>query len=197
MKSPFVRRRAAAHVGSEAQLQPEDTTPDVTITVVTGDRRGAGTDSKVFIILYDEQGRASSTLRLANRMITNCRGQTCTFSRYSGLPDLRSVASIELWIEKFGVGAAWFVDRVCVTVVSSGIKSVFPLLRWVKPSPHHITLTVNDCLLPQDTPEKLLAQRMSDLGHKKEVYRYKQNVKNGPMQVSPRHTDGSSHSSEG
>uniref|UniRef100_A0A0P4W1A9 Lipoxygenase domain-containing protein n=1 Tax=Scylla olivacea TaxID=85551 RepID=A0A0P4W1A9_SCYOL len=183
MRSPFVRRRESACQGCEAQPQPKDSAADVMITVVTGDRRGAGTDSKVFIILHDDQGRASSTLRLANRMITNCRGQTCTFKRYSGLPDLRAVTAIELWLEKFGVGAAWFVDRVVVTVVGSDNKAVFPVLRWVKPSPHHLTLTVNDCLLPQDTPEKLLAQRMHDIGHKKEVYRYTQNVKNGPVQI--------------
>ncbi|MPC76759.1 Lipoxygenase y domain-containing protein 1 [Portunus trituberculatus] len=184
MKSPFARRRAPACQGCEVQPQPKDSAADVMITVVTGDRRGAGTDSKVFIILHDDQGRASSTLRLTNRMITNCRGQTCTFKRYSGLPDLRNVTAIELWLEKFGVGAAWFVDRLVVTVMGSDNKAVFPVLRWVKPSPHHLTLTVNDCLLPQDTPEKLLTQRMHDIGQKKEVYRYTQNVKDGPTQVS-------------
>ncbi|XP_045132504.1 allene oxide synthase-lipoxygenase protein-like isoform X6 [Portunus trituberculatus] len=183
MKSPFARRRAPACQGCEVQPQPKDSAADVMITVVTGDRRGAGTDSKVFIILHDDQGRASSTLRLTNRMITNCRGQTCTFKRYSGLPDLRNVTAIELWLEKFGVGAAWFVDRLVVTVMGSDNKAVFPVLRWVKPSPHHLTLTVNDCLLPQDTPEKLLTQRMHDIGQKKEVYRYTQNVKDGPTQI--------------
>ncbi|XP_050721605.1 allene oxide synthase-lipoxygenase protein-like isoform X3 [Eriocheir sinensis] len=180
MKSPFVRRKVACQGAEPGAAEGQ---PDVAITVVTGDRRGAGTDSKVFLVLHDDQGRASSTLRLTNRMITNCRGQTCTFTRYSGLPDLRAVTAIELWLEKFGVGAAWFVDRVCVTVMRSECQAVFPVLRWVKPSPHHLTLTVHDCNLPQHTPERLLPQRMSDLGHKKEVYRYKQNVEGGPVQI--------------
>lgn len=183
MKSPFVRRKAACQA---AEPGVEEGQPDVLITVVTGDRRGAGTDSKVFLVLHDEQGRASSTLRLTNRMITNCRGQTSTFKRQSGLPNLRAVTAIELWLEKFGVGAAWFVERICVDVLQGEGQAVFPVLRWVHPSPHHLTLTVHDCLLPQHTPERLLPQRMSDLGHKKEVYRYKQNVKDGPMQVSAR-----------
>ena len=190
MKSPFVRRRAPAVNGCEVEPQAQNTPADVMITVVTGDRQGAGTDSKVFIILHDEQGRASNKLRLQNRMTTNRRGQTCTFKCYSGLDDLRAITTIELWMEKFGVGAAWFVDRVCVTVLSSDTKAMFPVLRWVKPTQYHLILTINDCLLPQETPDKLKAQRMNDLGYKKEIYRYKQNVKDGPAQVSISHTGG-------
>ncbi|XP_045601794.1 allene oxide synthase-lipoxygenase protein isoform X4 [Procambarus clarkii] len=176
MKSPFVKRRGEGGV----EQSPKH---DVVITVVTGDRRGAGTDSKVFVILYDAEGHSSSTLRLNNRITTNCRGQTSTFKRNSEISNLTSVVRIEFWIEKFGVGAGWFVDRISVKVAATGKEAVFPVLRWVKPSPVHTFLTVNDCLLPQDTPDFLKAQRMTNLGHKKKVYRYKQNVPDGPAQI--------------
>ncbi|XP_042240591.1 allene oxide synthase-lipoxygenase protein-like isoform X3 [Homarus americanus] len=174
IKSPFLKRRDKNHNNEK---------DDVEIKVVTGDRRGAGTDSKVFIILHDSNGRSSPQLRLNNRMTTNCRGQSCTFNRNSGIPDLTNVSRIEFWIEKFGLGAGWFVDRICVKLLSTEKSWVFPVLKWVKPSKEHIVLTVNDCLLPQHTPMDLRAQRMTDLGFKKAIYRFKQNVPHGPAQI--------------
>ncbi|KAK8746647.1 hypothetical protein OTU49_017121 [Cherax quadricarinatus] len=176
MRSPFVKRRRGE--GEVEQIDKHD----VEITVVTGDRRGAGTDSKVFIIIYDAQGNHSPTLRLHNRITTNCRGQTSTFKRNTGIPNLCNVARIEFWLEKFGVGAGWFVDRICVSVLATGEAAVFPVMRWVKP-PAHTVLTVNDCLLPQDTPDDLKPQRMTNLGNKKTTYRYIQNVPDGPVQI--------------
>lgn len=179
MKSPFVRRRAAAPLENGAA----EALDEVIITVVTGDRQGAGTDSKVYVILHDAEGKTSPTLRLNNRMITNKRGQSCTFKRKAGIPGLTAVAMIEFWIEKFGVGAAWFVDRFTVKVIRTDEEFVFPVMRWIKPSQTHMMLTVHDLSLPQETPEKLRAQRMTNLGSKKKIYRYTQNVPGGPVQV--------------
>lgn len=178
MRSPFVKRRDANNENGQS-----DSRDDVAITVITGDKQGAGTDSKVYVILHDDEGNTSPILRLTNRMITNKRGQTCTFKRHSALPNLTRVAMLEFWIEKFGVGAAWFVDRFNVKVLQSEEEFVFPVMRWIKPSTGHLTLTVNDLSLPQQTPDKLKAQRMTNLGAKKKTYRYKQNVPGGPVQV--------------
>ncbi|XP_064100110.1 allene oxide synthase-lipoxygenase protein-like isoform X3 [Macrobrachium nipponense] len=156
---------------------------DIIVTVVTGDRRGAGTDSKVFLILTDDQGNVSSTLRLNNRLITNSKGQTCKFKSFSGIPDLKNVTSIDFWIETFGVGPAWYVDRFCITIVATRNTIVFPVHRWLSSSRLRLKLTSNDCLLPQDTPEIFRNQRMNELGEKRLSYRYKQNVEGGPMQI--------------
>ncbi|XP_047475115.1 allene oxide synthase-lipoxygenase protein-like isoform X3 [Penaeus chinensis] len=179
MKSPFVKRRGATPLENGAS----EALDEVLITVVTGDKQGAGTDSKVFVILHDTEGNSSPTLRLNNRMITNKRGQSCTFKRKAGIPGLKALSMIEFWIEKFGVGAAWFVDRFTVRILKTDEVFVFPVLRWIKPSHAHMTLTVYDLSLPQDTPEKLLPQRMTNLGTKKRLYRYTQHVPGGPAQI--------------
>ncbi|XP_066942821.1 allene oxide synthase-lipoxygenase protein-like isoform X3 [Macrobrachium rosenbergii] len=193
MKSPFNQRKYIVNAdgnnnnngsGDEKANNAEKKIKhDIIVTVVTGDRRGAGTDSKVFVILSDDQGNLSSTLRLSNRLTTNSRGQTCRFKRFSGIPDLRTVTSIDFWIEKFGVGPAWYVDRFCITIVATGNTIVFPVHRWLSSSRLRLKLTPNDCLLPQDTPEMFRYQRMNELGAKRLSYRYTQHVEGGPMQI--------------
>ncbi|KAK4287142.1 hypothetical protein Pmani_039782 [Petrolisthes manimaculis] len=179
MKSPFMGRKNKDAPDGDTGAGMDD----VAIEVVTGDRRGAGTDCKVFVILHDDKGRTSPSLRLNKRFTTNCRAQTCTFRKNTGLPSLTSVSKIEFWLEKFGMGADWFVDRITVTVLATGKRSVFPLTRWVKPALDHTFMLTNDCLLPQETPNSLRAQRMTELGYKKAVYKYICNVPGGPAQV--------------
>lgn len=104
--------------------------------VVTGDRRGAGTDANVYVKLHDRQGRATQPISL-NRVFSNDneRGSTTTLE----LKDCAiagPVAKVEVWRDNFAdlsiIGtitefllgrrtkrgsSAWFLDRVEVEEV--------------------------------------------------------------------------------
>ncbi|GIY54804.1 PLAT domain-containing protein [Caerostris darwini] len=59
---------------------------ELTVHVLTGDRKRAGTDANVWLILYDEKGQATESFKL-NRTLHNDheRGATCTFFFPSGV----------------------------------------------------------------------------------------------------------------
>ncbi|XP_050721604.1 allene oxide synthase-lipoxygenase protein-like isoform X2 [Eriocheir sinensis] len=105
--------------------------------VVTGDRRGAGTDANVYVILHDLQGRASQPISL-NRVFTNDneRGSTTTMELRAECGIAGPVARVEVWRDNFAdlsiIGSAlqyifnrhtkrgssaWFLDRVEVEEV--------------------------------------------------------------------------------
>ncbi|XP_076063715.1 polyunsaturated fatty acid 5-lipoxygenase-like isoform X3 [Oratosquilla oratoria] len=180
MKSPIaLRKNSVPH--------------DVIIEVVTGDKLGAGTDSKLFVVLHDVDGRTSQELRLNNRLTTNCRGQSCRFQVCSGVEQgLGLVHMIQFRLQKFGLGHDWFVDRFAVTVVSSGASSVFPVHRWIKANGNAYFIGRYDINLPhlphlENLPEHQLraqqSQRMGELGRKRENYKYKCHIPGGPAQV--------------
>lgn len=107
--------------------------------VVTGDRRGAGTDANVYVILHDLQGRASPPISL-NKIFNNDNERGCTTSLTLG-PECGvagPVARVEVWRDNFAdlsiIGSAlqyifnrhtkrgssaWFLDRVEVEEVKA------------------------------------------------------------------------------
>ena len=157
--------------------------PDVLIQVVTGDQRGAGTDCKVWVILHDDESQCSPPIRLGKRLTTNCRSQTCEFKVSSQISNLKNISVIEFWLEKFGVGEAWFVKYFAVTILAENITTIFPIHRWVDPTLPHQLFLPYDCCLPQNTPELVFNQRWDELVKNRSEYTYKQRVKHGPSQV--------------
>ena len=158
---------------------------DVNIEVKTGNKCGAGTDGKVWLILYDEVGRTSLPIRLSNRLINNSRNQSSFFQVKSKMSDLRQITMIEFWLEKFGLGEAWYVEYLKISVLGEnyGAPIVFPVHRWIRPQSEHFLLIPYDSYLPQNSLEKLNLQRKTELRERRQNYRYKQYIENGPMQV--------------
>ena len=81
------------------------------VTTVTGDRRGAGTDANVFIELKGANG-TSGRRKLEGH--GNCfeRAQRDEFTLEC--VDLGELASVLIGHDNFGIGAAWFLDKVRV-----------------------------------------------------------------------------------
>lgn len=163
---------------------------DLLVEVKTGDKKGAGTDCKIWFILHDDQGRVSSPFRLPNRFSKNTRNSTSQFRFQSKMVDLKNIVLLEFWIEKFGLGTLWYVEYFKITNVYNGKTFAFPYHRWVKPNAgEHLFIALNDASLPQDTTHEVLRkQRTDELRNKRQEYRYKQHIDDGPMQVRHYHS---------
>ncbi|XP_075544217.1 polyunsaturated fatty acid 5-lipoxygenase-like isoform X2 [Dermacentor variabilis] len=150
------------------------------ISVVTGDRRGAGTDANVWMRLHDVDGRKSPVITL-NHTFKNDheRGETSSFS-IKPIHNFGALAKVEVWRDSFGFGHAWFVDRIEVQDQLSGELYVFPFHRWL-PSEMHFFVALYDCVLPHDDPHQ--DQRRQELQRKRKLYRYKAWIPEGPTQA--------------
>ena len=151
------------------------------VKVKTGDRKKAGTDADVNIILYDDLGQNSKTVQLDNRFRDDFeRGRTDTFT-FSDTIDLRYVVKIELWRDKKGLFDEWFVDTIQVRNIRYSDTFIYPVYRWIKAF-HHYNIYNFDTFLPQDDPFQ--EQREMELDDKRVVYVAKQKIPGLVAQVS-------------
>lgn len=68
-----------------SHFRHDDSDRELIIHVTTGDRKRAGTDANVWLILYDEKGQSTDTIKLGHAFKNDHeRGATCTFTAYSG-----------------------------------------------------------------------------------------------------------------
>lgn len=100
--------------------------------VHTGDRRGAGTDANVFIILFGENGdsgemQLSKSLTHRNKFE---RGQTDIF-HYENLLSLGELRKIRIWHDNSGLGASWYLGSVDVTDELTEKTYHFVCQRWL------------------------------------------------------------------
>eukprot|EP00736_Rhodelphis_marinus_P000918 Rmarinus@m.27357 len=107
----------------------EITPPTVyTITTVTGNERGAGTDANVFITLYGEKGNTGER-QLENDRNNFEKGRTDEFRLECDA--LGAIQKIRIWHDNSGLfGSAWYLDRVTVKNESSGEEWVFTCRKW-------------------------------------------------------------------
>ncbi|CAL4102967.1 unnamed protein product, partial [Meganyctiphanes norvegica] len=180
--------------------------PRYRVRVITGDRRNAGTDANVYIILTDERGQNSKDLH-CNLLFRNDheRGQTTVIDVEVDAGVEGAIQRLEVWrdnalnIPRLGLirgilqkdtsprdSAEWFLDRIEVDEVSDGNCWVFPVHRWIHPDKRY-KVELYDCLLPQDDPN--IEDRRQELLEKKKLYQYHQNIENGPMQIKELPTD--------
>ncbi|GBM46658.1 hypothetical protein AVEN_274155-1 [Araneus ventricosus] len=92
-----------------SHLRHDETDRELVIHVTTGDRKRAGTDANVWIILYDEKDQATDTIKL-NRTLKNDheRGDTCTFLACSGNGFGQPIkADSSILIKRPPAGVAW------------------------------------------------------------------------------------------
>ncbi|XP_013773436.1 allene oxide synthase-lipoxygenase protein-like [Limulus polyphemus] len=154
-------------------------TPQFEVHVVTGNRRGAGTDANVWLTIYDEHDQRTPVVKL-NHLWKNDHERDST-SKYP-IPPIEGfgkVHKIEFWRDSFGVGHAWFVDRIEVHHVASGKVFYFPIHRWVDANVHYVVHEF-DCTLPNEDYCK--EQRLSELSRIKKDYQIKVHVPGGPAQ---------------
>ncbi|EEC03803.1 lipoxygenase, putative [Ixodes scapularis] len=149
------------------------------IFVITGDRKGAGTDANVWMRLHDDAGHKSNIITL-NHTFKNDheRGETSSFS-VKPILNFGAVSKVEVWRDSFGFGHAWFLNRIEIQELFSGELYVFPFHRWV-PADQHLFLSLYDCVLPHADAHQ--NQRREELQRKRKKYRYKTWIPDGPSQ---------------
>lgn len=153
---------------------------DYIFYVRTGDRRNAGTDANIKVILYGDDGKQTDKIRLHNIFKNDFeRGQLDTFQVKKQVK-LRNIEKIELWRDSFGLGSHWYADYITVRRKDRNDEFHFPIFRWIDAKKHYI-FRRNDTMLPQHDPEA--EQRWEELKRKKETYIAIQKVPNGPAQV--------------
>lgn len=103
-----------------------------TITTVTGNRRGAGTDANVFIDVVGESGE-SGRQQLESSRANFERGKTDEF-RIS-TPSLGAITKIRIGHDAQGMGAGWFLEKVFVKDDATGLSAAFPIYRWLDKKP--------------------------------------------------------------
>ena len=154
---------------------------DYIFTVQTGDRKNAGTDANIKVILHGDNGRKTDKMRLHNLFRNDFeKGQTDSFvvkKQYK----LCNITKLELWRDNFGFGSGWYVDYIIVKRKDEDKEYPFPIFRWI-PGKTHLMFRVYDTMLPQADPEQ--EQRWKELKNKKESYIITQKIEGGPAQVS-------------
>ncbi len=103
--------------------------PDYNIYVKTGDRKGAGTSSSVFISLYNDSGIKSPEIKHECRCLDDFKAGTMKSFPVANLTDFGRVGKIEIGIEN---GNDWYVERIEIEDTKSKEKDVFPAHRWIK-----------------------------------------------------------------
>ncbi|XP_045601793.1 allene oxide synthase-lipoxygenase protein isoform X3 [Procambarus clarkii] len=115
----------------------DDTDVQYRLHLVTGDRRGAGTDANVYVVLYDSHGRASAPIS-SNKKLTNDneRGSTTTVDLKADCGLQGPIVKVKVWRDNFADitvlatikkvlfgesssqgSAAWFLERIEVEEV--------------------------------------------------------------------------------
>jgi arachidonate 5-lipoxygenase len=155
------------------------------IYVQTGDRRNAGTDANVRVIMHDEDGNASSAITLDNYFKNDFeRGCLDTFhvpgNKIKSLRRMGKIVRIELWKDDAWVASDWYVDKIVIENRVTNSSFVFPIFRWIR-AQYHYQINHLDTSLPQF--EEYKEQRKLELEEKRKNYEFDQKIPGGPAQI--------------
>ncbi|XP_059168642.1 allene oxide synthase-lipoxygenase protein-like isoform X2 [Physella acuta] len=158
---------------------------DYMIYVQTGDRRNAGTDANVRIVMHDEYGHSSLPITLDNYFKNDFeRGCLDTFhvpsNKIKNLQRMGKIVRIEVWKDDAWAASDWYVDKIVIENRVTNNTFVFPIFRWIK-AKYHYQINHLDTSLPQD--EQYPEQRAMELSEKRKAYEFDQKVPDGPAQV--------------
>ena len=155
-------------------------TADYVVSVRTGDKKGAGTDSNVYITMRDRDGLATEPKKLDVFFRDDFeRGNTDSFT-LRNLPRLSDIAEIDLYLEKSGVKPDWYVELIVIEDTQRNKLYKFPLHRWIRET-KTMSIAHLDTSLPQYSPHA--TQRHQELLEKRELYEYAENYPGMPIQV--------------
>ncbi|XP_052089604.1 allene oxide synthase-lipoxygenase protein-like isoform X1 [Mytilus californianus] len=149
------------------------------ITVKTGDKKGAGTDANVYLILH---GKGTQTNKQTlDTFFKNDfeRGNIDNYSVDSEV-NIPEVQRIELWRDAYGLFSNWYLDWIEVTNLATNITSIFPAMKWIKENQRYFFNHIDTCL-PQDDPFKEM--RMVELQNIQRDYQLQVKVPGLPAQV--------------
>lgn len=154
----------------------------VIITILTGDVKGAGTDSNVYIMLISESGIQSREIHLDCRWRDDFEKGNVDSFKVGGISQLGSIGKILLWRDSSGLNDDWFVQWVKVKNLHALVDSVdcFPVNRWIRRD-KRIVLTKYDCILPQFDENQ--EQRATEILEKRKTYGLRRRKPGIPKQV--------------
>lgn len=169
------------------------------LIVKTGDQEGAGTDANVWVVLEDEQGKATPRVKLDKMLYNDLeRSQRDTYN-VDCPEDFGRVVRLRLSRDSRGIADDWFCDYIHVEDrrnnnkrkvskdqsskavrnflgsaylrENAGEKTVyfFPIHRWVAARNDYVFNEYGVCLPHHDVS---LEARKSDLQMKRESYKY-------------------------
>ncbi|XP_022087837.1 arachidonate 5-lipoxygenase-like isoform X2 [Acanthaster planci] len=145
------------------------------IFVKTGDRKGAGTDANIYIILHNESLVASKEIKLDRLFHDDFeRGKTDEFK--TKLPvEFGAVAKIELWRDECGAFDPWYLEKIDIfETPKEGPKKgpyEFPVHRWIQAN-KRVFFHRYDSLLPQNDPLKD-TQRKEEMRELRQIYQFR------------------------
>ena len=107
------------------------------VAVRTGDKRGAGTNAKVWIELFDEKREGSGKIQL--------RGGSFERNEVDNFPlELVSLFApmdhIYIGHDSSGVGDSWYLESVVIATPTAGIEQTFDHGDWIKQSKDSATV---------------------------------------------------------
>ena len=160
-------------------------TPNLIISIATGDTKGAGLHNAAYVTFLDRRGNQSREIALSGCCITVYKkGHTDTFV-FGDFLSIGTIWKMQLVRRDPVQRVDWFVEKVVVKRCSMHDGQVedliFPCHRWLKNN-QPIVLTVYDSVLPQFEPET--QQREVELFWKRTMYRYHRRRPGVPPQVS-------------
>ncbi|OWF44214.1 Allene oxide synthase-lipoxygenase protein [Mizuhopecten yessoensis] len=149
------------------------------IGVKTGDRKGAGTDANVTVVLHNDDGQSTGQLHL-DKFLKNDfeKGKKDCFKAVASFMSV--IDFIEVWRDDAGIKDEWFLESMEVYCKFSNKTYVFPFLRWIKEG-YHYKIRHLDTSLPQHDPQK--EQRLMELNDKKSTYQMTVKIPGLPIQA--------------
>lgn len=150
------------------------------ISVKTGDKKGAGTDANVYIILHGT-GTKTDSYNLDTFFKNDFEAGNIDDYSITSAISIPEVQRIELWRDSWGLFSNWYLEWIEVTSLSSKITSIFPVMKWIKEDHRYFFKHIDTCL-PQDEPFK--DQRMMELMTIQKEYQLEVKVPGLPAQVN-------------
>lgn len=168
-----------------ACVSPTDNTKvpsgtDYWITIKTGDKKGAGTDSNVLLCLINEDRIKSRDISLDCKWNNDFESGEKDNFPVTNLPNFGSLSGIEVWLDDNVLEDNWFVEYIRVEKVDDKQEFVFPINRWVKAN-KRIKIVESGCRLPQYDED--IENRRAELREKCKDYEFTVNAPGLPPQV--------------
>lgn len=99
------------------------------ITVITGDKKNAGTNARVYIMMKGGPNKESTgKIWLENGSFERDRSEIFNINLQALLSP---VQSLDVGHDNSGVGAGWFLEQIIVFCPQTGIEQVFPCKQWL------------------------------------------------------------------
>ncbi|PNI60812.1 LOXHD1 isoform 7 [Pan troglodytes] len=99
------------------------------VTVFTGDVRGAGTKSKIYLIMYGARGNKNSGKIFLESGVFD-RGRTDIFHIELAVL-LSPLSRVSIGHGNVGVNRGWFCEKVVILCPFTGIQQTFPCSNWL------------------------------------------------------------------